>query len=149
MLKWINTNSCGLNAMGMESGAFPQPLTALGNTQNLENNENERREDNMSNSGDQSASENDDTQSWNAHEDVEISHNEDIFPLHPVCSTSQKPSKSGLRRRESMSQSSSLSMDTTRQDQSFMSNMSSNMQRMLSPLMLMLQNVQEQADECD
>ncbi|MBW0542830.1 hypothetical protein O181_082545 [Austropuccinia psidii MF-1] len=70
MLKRINTNNFGLNATRMESGAFPQPLTALGNTQNLENNENKRREDNMSNGGDQSASENDDTQSRNAHEDV-------------------------------------------------------------------------------
>ncbi|MBW0547858.1 hypothetical protein O181_087573 [Austropuccinia psidii MF-1] len=88
MLKQINTNNYGLNAMGMESGAFPQPLTALGNTQNLENNENKRREDNMSGGGDQSASENDNTQSWNAHENVKISHNEDIFAL-PVSSTSQ------------------------------------------------------------
>ncbi|MBW0563160.1 hypothetical protein O181_102875 [Austropuccinia psidii MF-1] len=36
-------------------------------------------------------------------------------------------------------------MDTTRRDRSFMSNM----QSMLSPLMLMLQNGQERADECD
>ncbi|MBW0547859.1 hypothetical protein O181_087574 [Austropuccinia psidii MF-1] len=44
-----------------------------------------------------------------------------------------------------MSQSSSLSMDTTCQDHLFMSNM----QSILSPLMLMLQNGQEQADERD
>ncbi|MBW0492030.1 hypothetical protein O181_031745 [Austropuccinia psidii MF-1] len=139
MLKWLNTNNCGLNATGIESGAFPQPSTALGNTRNLENNENKRREDNMSDSGDQSASENDNKQSRNAHEDFEISHNEDIFTLCPVSSTSQQPSISGLRQRESMSQSSSLSMDTMRRDCLFMSNM----QSMLSTLMLMLQNGQE------
>ncbi|MBW0527677.1 hypothetical protein O181_067392, partial [Austropuccinia psidii MF-1] len=81
MLKRIKTNNCGLNATGMESGTFPQPLTAVGNTQNLENNENKRREDNMSNGGDQSGSENDNTQSGNAHADVKIRHNEDIFSL--------------------------------------------------------------------
>ncbi|MBW0563159.1 hypothetical protein O181_102874 [Austropuccinia psidii MF-1] len=75
MLKRINTNNCGLNATGMESGAFPQPLTAVGNTQNLGNNENERREENISNGGDQSGSDNDDTQSRDAHEDGEIRHN--------------------------------------------------------------------------
>ncbi|MBW0486477.1 hypothetical protein O181_026192 [Austropuccinia psidii MF-1] len=64
-------------------------LLLIRNTQNLENNENKRREDNMSNGGDPSASENDNTQSQNAHEDVEISHNEDIFALCPVLSTSQ------------------------------------------------------------
>ncbi|MBW0554492.1 hypothetical protein O181_094207 [Austropuccinia psidii MF-1] len=147
MLKRINTNNCGLNATGMESGAFPQQSTAVGNTQNLENNENERREDNISNGGDPSGSDNDDTQSRDAHEDGEIRHNEDIFSLRPVSSTSQRPSISGLRRRDSISQSSCLSMDTTRRDHSFMSNMSSNMQSMLSPLMLMLQNGQERADE--
>ncbi|MBW0562729.1 hypothetical protein O181_102444 [Austropuccinia psidii MF-1] len=139
MLKRINTNNCGFNATGMESGELPQLLMAVGNTQNLENNENERREDNMSNGGDQSGSENDNTQSQNAHEDVERRHNEDIFSLRPVSSTSQRPSISGLRRRDSMSQSSCLSMDTTCWDRSFMSNM----QSMLSPLMLMLQNGQE------
>ncbi|MBW0555021.1 hypothetical protein O181_094736 [Austropuccinia psidii MF-1] len=133
----------------MESGAFPQQSTAVGNTQNLENNENERREDNISNGGDPSGSDHDDTQSRDAHEDGEIRHNEDIFSLRPVSSTSQRPSISGLRRRDSISQSSCLSMDTTRRDCSFMSNMSSNMQSMLSPLMLMLQNGQERADERD
>ncbi|MBW0591909.1 hypothetical protein O181_131624 [Austropuccinia psidii MF-1] len=130
----------------MESGAFPQPLMAVGNTQNLEDNENKRREDNMSNGEDQSASENENTQSQNAHEDVKIRHNEDIFSLRLLSSTSQRPSISGLQQHKSMSQSSSLSMDTTCQDCLFMS---SNMQRMLSPLMLMLQNGQEQADKQD
>ncbi|MBW0544504.1 hypothetical protein O181_084219 [Austropuccinia psidii MF-1] len=49
----------------------------------------------------------------------------------------------------SFSQTSSNTFSTTRQDRTFMNNMNSNMQGMLTPLMMILQQGQDQAEEQD
>ncbi|MBW0491419.1 hypothetical protein O181_031134 [Austropuccinia psidii MF-1] len=51
--------------------------------------------------------------------------------------------------RRSMSQESSISFASTRQDWSFLTNINNNMQGMLCPLMMMMQQNQERAEERD
>ncbi|MBW0568574.1 hypothetical protein O181_108289 [Austropuccinia psidii MF-1] len=59
------------------------------------------------------------------------------------------PGTSRRSNRNSVSQSSSVSRGTTRRDRNFMNNMNTNMQNVLSPLILMLQQSQDCAEERD
>ncbi|MBW0564159.1 hypothetical protein O181_103874 [Austropuccinia psidii MF-1] len=59
------------------------------------------------------------------------------------------PGTSRRSNQNSVSQSSSVSRGTTRRDRNFMNNMNTNMQNVLSPLMLMLQQSQDCAEERD
>ncbi|MBW0568123.1 hypothetical protein O181_107838, partial [Austropuccinia psidii MF-1] len=59
------------------------------------------------------------------------------------------PGTSHRSNRNSVSQSSSISGGTTRRDCNFMNNMNTNMQNVLSPLMLMLQQSQDREEERD
>ncbi|MBW0551956.1 hypothetical protein O181_091671 [Austropuccinia psidii MF-1] len=59
------------------------------------------------------------------------------------------PGTSRSSHRNSVSHLSSVSRGTTRRDRNFMNNMNTNMQNVLSPLMLMLQQSQDCAEERD
>ncbi|MBW0545211.1 hypothetical protein O181_084926 [Austropuccinia psidii MF-1] len=63
--------------------------------------------------------------------------------------TRNVPGTSGMSHWNSVSQSSSVSRGTTCHNQNFINNMNTNMQNMLSPLMLMLQQSQDHAEERD
>ncbi|MBW0500407.1 hypothetical protein O181_040122 [Austropuccinia psidii MF-1] len=59
------------------------------------------------------------------------------------------PGTSGTSHCNSVSQASSVSRGTTCCNQNFMNNMNTNMKNMLSPLMLMLQQSQDRAEDRD
>ncbi|MBW0548386.1 hypothetical protein O181_088101 [Austropuccinia psidii MF-1] len=63
--------------------------------------------------------------------------------------THNLPRTSGMSHWNSVSQSSTLSRGTTHCKRNFINNMNMNMQNMLSPLMLMLQQSKDFAEERD
>ncbi|MBW0555454.1 hypothetical protein O181_095169 [Austropuccinia psidii MF-1] len=63
--------------------------------------------------------------------------------------TPQQPKVFPFGRRELMSQSSSMSLESGQKERNFENNMNKNMQNMLSPLLVLIQHGQEQAEEQD
>ncbi|MBW0512582.1 hypothetical protein O181_052297 [Austropuccinia psidii MF-1] len=114
----------------MESGDFPQ-------TTNSNDNKTSHTED-IGNKNSQLTSECGDSLWRNPIDNLnQDAGNHSTNPEGPRIRTNcLKPLQFGLPN--SLGQSSSMSVGTTHQDQNFMKNMNTNMQNVLSPLMLML-----------
>ncbi|MBW0531413.1 hypothetical protein O181_071128 [Austropuccinia psidii MF-1] len=147
LLKEINQHNCGTNEVGFESG----DLQMHANDNDGEFN----REDmavltqSLRDQAGQSGSDNGESAPRDGVEDWA----DDSTNIQSQTKGSQTvgniPGTSRRSYRNSVSQSSSVSRGTTRRDRNFMNNMNTNMQNVLSPLILMLQHSQDRAEERD
>ncbi|MBW0548665.1 hypothetical protein O181_088380 [Austropuccinia psidii MF-1] len=127
LLKEINMNNCVVNDIGMESGDFPQTTNA--------------EEDETSNT--EIPVQTEDIGDENGQLPSECG---DALRINTIDNQNQDAANDLINRE---GQSSSMSVGTSRRDQNFMNNMNTNMQNVLSPLMLMLQQSQDRAEERD
>ncbi|MBW0588589.1 hypothetical protein O181_128304, partial [Austropuccinia psidii MF-1] len=137
----INQNNYGTNEVGFKSGDFPAPVN---------NNNGESIEEDIEvptepsgNEGCHSRSEN--GESGTREEMGNRAYGPESIPSHPEgsCTTHNIHGTSCMVRRNLSSQMSSISRGTIGWDSNFMNNMNTNMQNVLLPLMLMLQQSQD------
>ncbi|MBW0545126.1 hypothetical protein O181_084841 [Austropuccinia psidii MF-1] len=134
--------NCGMNANEMESGDFTQEKSQDNNDLTNKNNWN-RCGDNEGENGHSDMEEegqpNDNTQGTDAERNqpgpLIIGQNTHAYGRRNQC--------------RSISQYLSISFASTRHDWGFLTNMNNNMQGMLCPLMMMMQQNQERAEERD
>ncbi|MBW0539256.1 hypothetical protein O181_078971 [Austropuccinia psidii MF-1] len=147
LLKEINQNNYGTNEVGFESVDFPTPAN---------NNNGETIEEDIEvptepsgNQAGHSGSEN--GESGPRDEMGDWPDGPENIPSQPEGShtTQNMHGTSCMVRSNSSSQMSSVSRGTTRCDWNFMNKMNKNMQNVLLPLILMLQQSQDQAEERD
>ncbi|MBW0524199.1 hypothetical protein O181_063914 [Austropuccinia psidii MF-1] len=145
LLKETNINNCGTLEVGMELGNFPQ--TNVEDYGSIPQDDMVVPMEGLCEQGGHSGSEIAETlprevmSDWpedqpnmpSQPEGIQETHH-GATPLHIGC-------------WDSVSQSSSMSTQTTRRDCNFMNNMNTNMQNFLLPLMLMLQQSQDWAEE--
>ncbi|MBW0555347.1 hypothetical protein O181_095062, partial [Austropuccinia psidii MF-1] len=142
ILKQLNMNNCRMNCNGMELGDYTQEQVNKNNELTNENDWNRCG----------------DHERENGHSDTE----EECQPNKNSQGTNEEmnqpgPSNFGQNIHASgrknccgsMTQESSISFASTRQDWSFLKNMNNNMQGMLCPLMMMIQQNQEREEERD
>ncbi|MBW0542949.1 hypothetical protein O181_082664 [Austropuccinia psidii MF-1] len=142
ILKQLNMNNCGMNCNGMESGDYTQDQGQENDDLGNENDWN-RGGDHERENG-QSDTEEDGQPNENAQ-----GSNEEMAQPGPSTFRRNIHGSGRKNRRGSMSQESSISIASTRRDRSFLTNMNNNMQGMLCPLMMMMQQNQERAEERD
>ncbi|MBW0586811.1 hypothetical protein O181_126526 [Austropuccinia psidii MF-1] len=140
LLKDINLHNCGTNEVGFESGNFQTPANNNDGNFNCEDvvELTQLLCEQAGQSGPREGVEDWADDSTNMQSQAKGSQ-----------TTHKVPGTSGTSHRNSVSQASSVSRGKTHHNRNFMNNMNTNMQNMLLPLMLMLQQSQDCAEERD
>ncbi|MBW0578130.1 hypothetical protein O181_117845 [Austropuccinia psidii MF-1] len=145
LLKEINLHSCGTNEVGFKSGNFQTP--ANNNDGDFNHEDVAELRQLLCEQGGHSGSDNGNSGPREGVEDWADDSTNIQSQAEGSQTTRNVPGTSGTSHRNSVSQASSVSRGTTHRNWNLMNNMNTNMQNMLSPLMLMLQQSQDHTEE--